>query len=181
MSSWTFWPFVLKAWCFFVSCFWLVLFWPLWLFWVSTQDYFLSDPTATNSWEIIFPTPIEMLWIGGKGFLFAIIGHSPMESFSELILIFKLTKWFDIRVLICQKSLTWIYTIFGVFSTSSKFQNLVVISVKLLIIVQCLTNPLFSRLSSSSMCLNLSRSILSMSSSSGSEEDKLCKIITNWC
>ena len=88
---------------FFVSCFWLVLFWPLWLFWVSARDYFLSDPTATNSWEIIFPTPIEMLWIGGKGFLFAIIGHSPMESFSELILIFKLTKWFDIRVLICQK------------------------------------------------------------------------------
>ena len=124
--------------------------------------------------------PMEMLWKGKR--LFSCNNwrlSNAMESFSELILIFKLTKWFDIRVLICQKSLTWIYTILSVFFTSSKFQNLVVISVKLLIIVQCLTNPLFSLLSSSSMCLNLSRSILSMSSSSGSEGDKLCKIIIN--
>ena len=121
--------------------------------------------------------PMEMLWIAGKRLLSCNNWRAFQSWFLSL-------SWQNDLIFVSwsvKKSLTWIYTILSVFSTSSKFQNLVVISVKLLIIVQCLTNPLFSLLSSSSMCLNLSRSILSMSSSSGSEEDKLFKIIINWC
>ena len=163
---------------FFVSCFWLFLFRPLWLFWVSAQDYFLSDPTATNSWEIMFPTLTHGNVVNRGERLFSCNNWRAFQSW------FLSLSWQNDLIFVSwsvKKSLTWIYTILSVFSTSSKFQNLVVISVKLLIIVQCLTNPLFSLLSSSSMCLNLSRSILSMSSSSGSEEDKLFKIIINWC